>query len=153
MKSLLLDAVVGLVLVYAGVCIYEGANLVALAALGAQPTLITQGILPVGVSASVSQSSHLVLAKPLQIALSAAAMLAVFRATRSVGQFSRTLALTTLSIYLASAYWELFSSVGPASYEAHLAIFVVIAVATQFGLTGLLDRRAPPVQPRFLQEL
>ncbi len=135
---MLLDASVAAALVYLGVCIYELTNYAALSALGAQASLTFWGGVPIGVSASVTQGDVFALVKPLQIALSTLMMLGLFRIVRSLGlRNAETLALSIVSIYIASAYWELFSSVGALSYEAHTAIFIALAIGAQFGLTTL----------------
>ena len=137
-KKQLLDLSIGAALLYLGVWIYELGNLLALSAFGSQASLVFSGILPIGVSASVSDTSLLVLAKPAQIALSTLAMFGLFSLVRSMKlQISSNVTITVISIFLASAYWELLSSVGAISYEAHLAIFTALAIGAQVGLSGL----------------
>jgi hypothetical protein len=134
----LVDVSVGVAILYAAVWIYELGNLVALSAVGSQASLVFSGILPIGVSASVPHTNLLMFAKPAQIALSTLTMLALFSLVRSMKlQFSLNVTLTMASIYLASAYWELLSSVGTISYEAHLAIFATLAIGAQVGLSSL----------------
>jgi hypothetical protein len=137
-KRKLLDVSVCAALLYAAVWIYELGNYVALSALGSQATIAFSGILPIGVSASVLNSSLLMLAKPAQIALSTSAMLGLFFLVRSMRlQLSSSLTIMTISIYLASAYWELLSSVGSISYGTHLAIFFALAMGAQVGLSAI----------------
>jgi hypothetical protein len=137
-KKQLLDLSVGAALLYVAVWIYELGNLVALSAVGSQASLAFSGILPIGVSASIANANLLMLAKPAQIALSTLAMFGLFSLVRSKKlQISSNVAITVISIYLASAYWELLSSVGAISYEAHLAIFTALAIGAQFGLSSL----------------
>ena len=137
-KKQLLDLSIGAALLYLGVWIYELGNLLALSAFGSQASLVFSGILPIGVSASVSDTSLLVLAKPAQIALSTLAMFGLFSLVRSMKlQISSNVTITVISIFLASAYWELLSSVGAISYEAHLAIFTTLAIGAQVGLSSL----------------
>jgi hypothetical protein len=136
-KRHLLDISVGVALLYIGVWIYELGNLVTLSAVGSQASLVISGILPIGVSASVPDTNLLVFAKPAQIALSTLAMLGLFSLVRSTKlQFSSSVTITVVSIYLASAYWELLSSVGAISYAAHLAIFTTLAIGAQLGLSS-----------------
>ena len=142
-KKHLLDISIGAALLYVGVWIYELGNLVALSAVGSQASLVFSGILPIGVSASLPDTNLLVLAKPAQIVLSTLAMLGLFFLVRSMKlQLSSTVTITLAGIYLASAYWELLSSVGAISYEAHLAIFATLAVGAQVGLSKLFQTPA-----------
>jgi hypothetical protein len=137
-KKRLLDLSVGAALLYVGVWIYELGNLVALSAVGSQASLAFYGVLPIGVSASISHANLLMFAKPAQIALSTLAMLGLFSLVRSMKlQLSSSVAITVVSIYLASAYWELLSSVGAISYDAHLAIFTTLAIGAQVGLSSV----------------
>jgi len=137
-KTRLLDVSIGAFLLYAAVWIYELGNLAALSSVGSQASLIFSGILPIGVSASVPDTNLLMFAKPVQIALSTLAMLGLFFIVRSMKlQISSNVTITVISIFLASAYWELLSSVGAISYEAHLAIFTALAIGAQVGLSGL----------------
>ena len=137
-KRHLLDLAIGAALLYVGVWIYELGNLVALSAIGSQASLVFSGLLPIGVSASLPDTNLLVFAKPAQIALSTLAMLGLFYLVRSMRlQLSSSVTITVVSIYLASAYWELLSSVGAISYEAHLAIFTTLAIGAQVGLSSL----------------
>lgn len=137
-KRLLADVSLCAFLLYAGFWVYEGLNYALLSILGSQASLILSGALPVGVSASVPDSGAFVLAKPAQVALSALAMFAVFRAVRGRGlPGASTVSLTMVSVYIASVYWELLSAVGPLSYEAHMAIFTALAIGSQLGLSTL----------------
>ena len=134
----LLDISLAAALLYSAVWIYELGNYAALSIFGAQASLVFSGILPIGVSASVPDAGLLILAKPGQIALSTGAMLGVFFAVKSMKlRLASNVAVTTVSIFLASAYWELLSSVAPISYEAHLAIFAMLAIGAQTGISTL----------------
>jgi hypothetical protein len=153
-KKLLLDISICAALLYVGVWIYELGNLVALSAVGSQASLMFSGILPIGVSASIPNTSLLAFAKPAQIALSTLAMLGLFSLVRSMKlQLSSSVTIAVASIYLASAYWELLSSVGSISYEAHLAIFTTLAIGTQVGLSSLFKTSGPSrvdvLKPKF----
>lgn len=139
-RRLVLDIPVAIFMLYAGVCIYELGNYIALSAVGSQASLVFSGVLPIGVSASISNSGLLVLAKPAQIGLSTLAMVGLFFLVRSKGlRASSYVGLTTISIYLASAYWELLPTLGGFSYETHLAIFSALAIGAQFGLSSRLE--------------
>jgi hypothetical protein len=103
-----------------------------------QASISFVGILPVGVSAVTADQQLLPFAKPLQVLLCSGIMYLMTRAIRSRAlPISRTLTTATLSIYLASSYWEILSFVGPTSYWIHLGIFTSLALATQFGLSRL----------------
>jgi hypothetical protein len=133
----LLDVSAGVALLYGAVWIYELGNYAALSVVGSQAALVFSGILPIGVSASVPDANLLIFAKPAQIALSTLAMLGLFLLVRRTQlRFSSNVAVTTISIYLASAYWELLSSLGSISYEAHLVIFSALAIGAQVGLSS-----------------
>lgn len=138
----LLDVSAGVALLYAAVWIYELGNYIVLCAFGSQASLVLSGILPVGVSASVPDTSLLTFAKPAQIALSTLVMLALLSLARSTKlQFSSSVATVMISIYLASAYWELLSSLGSLSYGVHVAIFSTLAIGAQIGLSALFEKR------------
>jgi hypothetical protein len=143
-KTRLLDVFVGALLLYVAVWIYELGNLAVLSSVGSQASLVFSGFLPIGVSASVSDTNLLLLAKPAQIALSSLAMLGLFFLVRSMKlRISSNVAITATSIYLASAYWELLSSVGAISYEVHLAIFTILAIGAQIGLSNVFRASVP----------
>jgi hypothetical protein len=138
-KRQLLDVSAGALLVYLAVWIYELANLASFSMVGSQTSLVFSGVAPVGVSASAPGGNILLFVKPVQIALSTTAMLGAFYLVRSMKlQLCSSLAITTISIYLASAYWELLSSVGSLSYESHVAIFTMLAIGAQVGLSNRL---------------
>jgi hypothetical protein len=137
-KKHLLDLSIGAALLYVAVWIYELGNLVTLSAIGSHASIAFSGILPIGVSASVPNASLLILAKPAQIALSTLVMFGLFALVRSKKlPVASSVTITVISIYLASAYWELLSSVGAISYEAHLAIFTTLAIGAQIGLSSI----------------
>jgi hypothetical protein len=138
---------VGVALLYAAVWVYELGNYVTLSAVGAQASFILSGVLPIGVSASVPDDKLLMLAKPAQIALSTLVMVGIFSLVRSKKlEFSSTIAATTISVFLASAYWELLSSLGSISYEAHLLIFAGLAIGAQVLFSERLHLQAFPHQ-------
>jgi len=124
---------------YLAVWIYEISNLVVLSAVGTQASMAFIGILPVGVSAVNPDSQMLAVAKPLQVLMCGAIMLGLLYSIRSKGlPISTMLASATLSIYLASSYWEMLSLVGSSSYLIHLSGFTFLALATQMGLSRAL---------------
>jgi hypothetical protein len=133
------DACIGAAIVYFAVWIYEICNLVVLSAVGSQVTMGFLGIFPVGVSAVNPDPRLLAIAKPLQVVLCGATMFGMLYLVRSKGLPTSTmLASATLSIYLASSYWEVLSMVGSSSYLMHLGGFTVLAMATQVALSRAL---------------
>jgi hypothetical protein len=134
----ILDICIGSTLVYFAICIYELGNFVVLSTVATQASISFVGILPIGVSAVTSDQQLLPLAKPLQVLVCSGLMFMILRAVRSKSlPVSTILATATLSIYLASSYWEVLSLVGPISYEVHMGIFTSLALATQLGLSRL----------------
>jgi hypothetical protein len=133
------DVCMAAALVYLAVWIYELSNLAVLSAVGSQASMAFVGILPVGVSALNPDAQLLAVAKPVQVLLCGAVMFGLLYAIRSKGlPISTTLASATLSIYLASSYWEMLSLVGSSSYLAHVSGFTVLALATQAWLSRAL---------------
>ena len=123
-------------MVYFAVWIYELGNYVVLSTVATQASISFLGILPIGVSAVTSDQQLLPFAKPLQVLICSSIMFLMLRAVRSKSlPISTMLATATLSIYLASSYWEVLSLVGPISYEVHMTIFTSLALATQLGLS------------------
>jgi len=123
-------------MVYVAVWIYELGNFIVLSTVATQASIAFVGILPIGVSAVTSNQQLLPFAKPLQVLICSAIMFLMLRAVRSKSlPISTTLATATLSIYLASSYWEVLSLVGPIPYEVHMGIFTSLALATQLGLS------------------
>lgn len=126
-------------LAYLAVWVYELANLLSLSAFGSQASVVFLGVVPIGVSATVPSTALLALAKPAQIGLASLTMLGLLFAVRSRGlNLSTKVAVTMLSIYLASGYWELLSSLGSISYEVHLVIFSALAIVAQTALSSRL---------------
>jgi hypothetical protein len=138
-KRRLVDVGLGVLLVYVSLWVYELGNLLSLSALGNPANLTIAGIFPIGVSALVRDTQWLSVAKALQICFSALVIFAIFTSVRSRQlPISRTLALTTLSLCLASGYWEVLSLVGPLSYTVHVGIFASLAILAQLGLSRVL---------------
>ena len=126
-------------LVYLAVWIYELSNLAVLSAVGSQASMAFVGILPVGVSAVNPDVQLLAVAKPLQVLLCGAVMFLLLYSIRSRGlPISTMMASATLSIYLASSYWEMLSIVGSSSYLFPVAGFTALALATQAALSRAL---------------
>jgi len=133
------DVCIAAAMVYFAVWIYEISNLIVLSAIGSQASISFVGILPVGVSAVNPDSQLLAIAKPVQVLVCGAIMFGLLYSIRSKTlPISTMLASATLSIYLASSYWEMLSLVGSSSYLIHLSGFTALALATQVGLSRAL---------------
>jgi len=133
------DVCIAAAMVYAAVWIYELSNLAVLSTVGSQASIAFVGILPVGVSAVNANAQLLTIAKPLQVLLCGAVMFGLLYSVRLKGlPISTMIASATLSIYLASSYWEMLSLVGSSSYLVHIGGFTVLALATQMGLSRAL---------------
>lgn len=133
------DACVGAAIVYLAVWIYEVSNFVVLSAAGTQASMAFVGILPVGVSAVNPDTQLLALAKPLQVLICGAVMLGALYSVRSKGlPISTLVASASLSIYLASSYWEMLSLVGSSSYLVHMGGFTLLALAAQMAISRAL---------------
>jgi hypothetical protein len=134
--SRVLDVCIGSAIVYFAIWVYELGNLLVLSSMGTQASLSFVGVLPVGVSALASGQQFLPIAKPLQVLVSSGLMFAMLLAIRSRRlPISAAVASATLSIYLASSYWEMLSLIGATSYWTHASIFTSLALATQLGLS------------------
>lgn len=130
------DVCIAAAMVYFAVWIYEFSNLVVLSAVGSQASMSFVGILPVGVAALNPDSQLLAVAKPVQVLVCGGVMFGLLYSLRSKGlPISAMLASATLSIYLASSYWEMLSLMGSSSYLIHLVGFTTLALATQMGLS------------------
>jgi hypothetical protein len=135
----ILDICIGASMVYLAIWIYELGNFIVLSTVATQASIAFVGILPVGVTAVASDQQVLPFAKPLQVLICSGVMFMMLRTVRSKSlPISTTLATATLSIYLASSYWEVLSLVGPISYDLHMGIFTSLALATQLGLSRFL---------------
>ena len=133
------DVCVAAALVYFAVWIYELSNLAVLSAVGSQASMGFLGVLPVGVSSVNPDTQLLMIAKPIQVLICGAVMFGLLYAVRSKGlAVSTMLASATLSVYLASSYWEMLSLVGSSSYLMHLGGFTALALATQVWLSRTL---------------
>jgi hypothetical protein len=133
------DVCVAAALVYSSIWIYELSNLVVLSADGTQASMAFAGVVPVGVTAVNPDAGLLAIAKPLQVIICGAVMFGLLYSIRSKGlPISSVLASATLSVYLASSYWEMLSLVGSSSYFVHLGGFTLLALGTQMGLSRAL---------------
>jgi len=140
----ILDVFIGAAIVYFAIWVYELGNLLVLSSAGSQASMSFVGILPVGVTAVSSGQQLLAIAKPLQVLVCSGVMFMMLLAIRSRGlPVSAAVASATLSIYLASSYWEVLSVIGATSYWTHVGIFTTLALATQLGLSRFSKDRSP----------
>jgi len=103
---------------------YEISNLIVLAVQGVSVSLAMAGWIPIGVG-GVSQGGVSPLTKVLQIALATGLLVpawALFSKARLV--VAETFVLSTLAIYLASAYWEMLSLLTILPMAVHESLFV-----------------------------
>jgi hypothetical protein len=129
-------------LLYAGVWVYELANLASLTLLGFRSTLTLSGLLPVGVSGVSAVQGDLVLTKPLQIAVSVSAMLSLLFLLRRCDLPATKLAIIgEASAYFATAAWEALSISWISATLAGQAFFAGLNVATMFLLVLAFQRR------------
>jgi hypothetical protein len=123
-------------LLYVGVWVYELANWASLTLLGFKSTLSLSGLFPAGVSAVSTVQGDLVLAKPIQIAVSVGAVLPLFLLLREFNlPATKFVAIGTVSTYCATAFWEALSfswisatTAGQASFAGLNAVTLLLLV-------------------------
>ena len=104
--------------------VYEISNVAVLAAQGAQVTLSTAGLLPLGV-AGIVQSGLSPLTKVFQVVLAVGAILPLVVAfSRSKLLIAETFVLSSLGVYVASIYWEMLSLLTTVPIAVHTTIFI-----------------------------
>jgi hypothetical protein len=135
--------------------IYEISNFAVLAAQGSSVSLSMNGLLPLGV-AGVSSVGLSPLTKILQVALAIAFILPLGAAFSKQRLFiSMASVLSSVGIYLASAYWEMLSLLSTIPMSVHVGVFIAgtsaIAVILLRSLSRPLQfqyRLAPVRTPR-----
>ena len=123
------------------VWLYEIANSIVLLVQGCTVTLSTAGLLPLGV-AGVSSGGLSPFTKALQVLVAVIFMLPVgvfFSQKRLV--IAETFVLSTVGIYLASAYWEMLSVLSGIPMVVHIGLFVAGADALTITLLWTLSSR------------
>ena len=134
----LADLLLSMAALYSSFWIYELANYFSLVMIGANASLITLGVLPIGTTGISAQPGHvpLVLAKVVQVAISALPMFFLAMGARAKGltllQGSST---CLLSLFLASFYWEWLSQITEMSYGLHEILYAAVAIAVQLAIT------------------
>ncbi len=135
-----INVVAAAAILYFASWIYELANLGVLYCFSGDASLVLAGPIPVGVTAVSDGAQSFPLAKPLQILISSAAMFALYGGVRTLRiPAAQTVALTMLSIFLASGYWEMLSLVGWFPYPVHVAIFTGLALGAKMGLSRIFS--------------
>jgi hypothetical protein len=103
---------------------YEISNMIVTGAQGATVSLNVAGFVPLGVAA-VSQASLSPLTKLVQVLLSTGMLIPLWVAfSRTRLLIARTFVLAGVSIYLASAYWELLSLLSLIPMVVHESLFI-----------------------------
>jgi hypothetical protein len=137
-------ACAGLIL-YSSLWIYELSNYVAYLMAGLGPSLILNGPFPSGVASVVGGGQDIVLLKPVQTIISCAGVGILYVIARKSGATtSAASAITSMSVFAASLYWELLPVVGFLSYYLHFAIFMGLVTCIEF---GLIRRARLPIWP------
>ncbi|MDA4127877.1 MAG: hypothetical protein OK422_00195 [Thaumarchaeota archaeon] len=137
----LVDALLAAAVVYLSLWVYEVANWLSLTLAGVNASIVMGGWLPAGVLGVSTNSSLLAIAKPLQVFLSlslAGFGFAVFRKHKL--PVTRFVLLCTMSVYLASVYWELLSVLSFIPVTFHEGVFFALSFAT-LNILLLANRR------------
>jgi hypothetical protein len=109
---------------FLAVWLYEVSNLIVLAGQGYGVSLSMAGWLPLGV-AGVSSGGISLLTKGLQIIVAVGLILPLgFVFSRSRLLVAETFVVSTVGIYLASAYWELLSILTVVPVALHTGLFI-----------------------------
>ncbi len=139
----MLDLLLAGLLLYIGVWVYELANWASLTLLGFQSTLSLSGLLPAGVSGVSTVQGDLVLAKPLQIAVSLSTVLPLLLLLRRYNLPATKFAVIgTVSAYCATAFWEALSIPWISATLAGQAFFAGLNVMTMFLLVFAFQKMA-----------
>jgi hypothetical protein len=124
---------------YIGIWVYELANWASLTLLGFHSTLDVSGLFPAGVSGVSAIEGDLVLAKPLQIAVSVGALLLLlFLLRRFDLPATKFTVIGAVSTYCATAFWEALSfswiSATPAGKASFAGLNVLVMLLLVFAL-------------------
>jgi hypothetical protein len=141
-----LDLAAAAAVPFLSVWLYEISNLIILAAEGCTVSITVAGLLPIGV-AGVSVGVISPATKILQVAVSLGLILpaaAIFTRTRLF--FARASVVLSASVYVASAYWELLSSLSVLSMAAHTEIFVAGTCMLSLAFLWGMARPKPPLK-------
>ena len=121
---------------FLGLWVYELSNWIVLAPQGLSVTFSMAGWLPVGVAA-VSSGGVSLLSKGLQVVIATSLLLPLcVLLSKKKLVTAKTLAVSTLGIYLASAYWEMLSALDTIPMAYHTFVFATgVSVASLAMLT------------------
>jgi hypothetical protein len=145
---IVLDLLLAGLLLYIGVWVYELANWASLTLLGCQSTLSLSGLFPVGVSGVSTVQGDLVLAKPLQIAVSVSAVLPLLLLLRRFNlPVTKFTIIGTVSAYFATAFWEALSFSWIPATPMGQAFFGGLNVVTMFFLVLAFQKVARTSSP------
>jgi hypothetical protein len=139
-KLLSVDFAVSATIPLLGVWLYEISNFTVLAAQGYSVTISMSGWIPIGV-AGASTGVLSPLTKIFQIAISVGLLIPLwtfFSKTRLI--VAETLVITTASIYLASAYWEMLSTLASVPLPVHTGMFIAGTTAIALLMLRMFDR-------------
>lgn len=140
---IVLDLSLAGLLLYVGVWVYELANWASLTLLGFQSTLSLSGLLPSGVSAVSTVQGDLVLAKPLQIAVSVGTVLPLLFLLRRYNlPATKLMIIGTASAYCSTAFWEALSVSWISATPAGEGFFAGLNVAAMFLLVFAFQKVA-----------
>jgi hypothetical protein len=130
-------------LLYIGVWVYELANWASLTLLGFQSTLSMSGLLPSGVSGVSIVQGDLVLAKPLQIAVSVSTVLPLLPLLYKYDLPATKFAIIgTLSAYCVTPLWEALSISWISATLTGQAFFAGLNTMTMLLLVFVLQGRS-----------
>jgi len=145
-RSIVLDLLLAGSLLYIGVWVYELANWASLTLFGFHSTLALSGLFPAGVSGVSAVQGDLVLAKPLQIAVSVGAVLPLLFLLRRFNlPATKFTVIGTVSTYCATAFWEALSSSWIPATPAGQASFAVLNLTTMLLLVFAFQKMGSAV--------
>jgi hypothetical protein len=133
-RSMPVDLIAAALVPFLTIWLYEIANWVVLAVQGARVSLSTVGWLPLGV-AGVTSGGLSPLTKVFQIALAVGLLLPLWKLfSKARLWIADAFIISSVGIFLASAYWEMLSILTVLPMAIHTGIFIVGASATVFVL-------------------
>lgn len=134
---------------YIGLWVYELSNWVSLTLLGCQSTLSLSGLFPAGVSGVSTVQGDLVLAKPLQIAVSVGAVLLLLLLLHRFNlPVTKLIMIGTASAYFATAYWEALSFSWIPTTPTGQGLFAVLNALAMLLLTFAVQKLARLNDPK-----
>jgi len=130
---------------FLGIWLYELSNWIVLAPQGYAVTFSMAGWLPVGV-AVVSSGGVSLLTKALQMVIATSLVLPLcFLFSRKGLVVARTLAVSTVGVYIASAYWEMLSALEAQSMALHTFVFVAGVSVMSLAVLKMTEHPRHPI--------